>query len=287
MGNRIYRLRTSVHDRRGRGTKEQTGRSTRRIFVYTEVKSTFSIEIRDDPVCDVIRVTLTVRIAKLSHDAVTQPHLSWCNHLSLATWPRFSIDPGDIAIQYRYDFDIRRYRVVVTARKCAIRSHFRRRSSRRTSLWPLNTKKSKNSKIIVQETNDFSPRSRSRYEFCRWKSHASLCKDLYGEIGLYREIYRGNLIYPSEGSTKTQKSEGTTATIRLVIGCHFFLATFRSFVTDYVSLYSVQTSLRKCSSRLFERKQRGKDDRRSKQASLRGRMLTRKRCYLALQNERD
>lgn len=76
MGNRIYRLRTSVHDRRGRGTKEQTGRSTRRIFVYTEVKSTFSIEIRDDPVCDVIRVTLTVRIAKLSHDAVTQPHLS-------------------------------------------------------------------------------------------------------------------------------------------------------------------------------------------------------------------
>lgn len=76
MGDRTYRLRTSVHGRRGRGTKEQTRRSTRRIFIYAEVKSTFSIEIRDDPVSDVIRVTLAVRIAKLSHDAVTQPHLS-------------------------------------------------------------------------------------------------------------------------------------------------------------------------------------------------------------------
>lgn len=40
---------------------------------------------------------------------------------------------------------------------------------------------------------------------------------------------------PTERSTKIEKSEGTTATIRSVISCHFFLAMFRSFVTDYVS----------------------------------------------------
>lgn len=70
----------SITHERTWSTRTRDDRTNQTIYTedihHAEVKSTFSIEIRDDPVSDVIRVTLAVRIAKLSHDAVTQPHLS-------------------------------------------------------------------------------------------------------------------------------------------------------------------------------------------------------------------